>query len=258
MTTSTQTLTREAALTWLQRWDDQQATYFTDREERFEVICDVVEHVLDRPDPLIVDLGVGPGSLATRLLQRLPGARMIGADMDPLLLGLAERAYGGDRFRTVRVDLRADGWLDALELDRAPDAFVSTTALHWLDRAPLMRLLTTAARSLAPGGLVVDGDHLYDGLAAPRLDDLTRAVARGASQRAGAAEGESWADWWDAVRQAPELVELCREREAADLGHTVVDLPTPADYLQAFRDGGCVEAGPVWQVGDDRVLVGLR
>ncbi|KNX36804.1 class I SAM-dependent methyltransferase [Luteipulveratus halotolerans] len=256
MTTSTQTLTPEAALTWLQRWDAQQATYFTDREERFEVICDVVEHVLDRPDPLIVDLGVGPGSLATRLLQRLPGARVVGADMDPLLLGLAERAYGGDRFRTVRVDLRTDGWLDALELDRAPDAFVSTTALHWLDRPALMRLLTTASSALVPGGVVVDGDHLYDG--ARSLDELTRVLADRAADRAGRVEGEDWRAWWDAVPAAPELAALRDARARVDLAHDVHDLPSTADYLQAMRDGGCSQVGQVWQVGDDRVVVGLR
>lgn len=42
------------------------------REVRFAVIGDAVEELVDRPDPLIVDLGIGPGSLATRLLDRIP------------------------------------------------------------------------------------------------------------------------------------------------------------------------------------------
>lgn len=35
-----------------------------DREARFEVIGDVLTELLVRPDPLIVDLGVGPGTPA--------------------------------------------------------------------------------------------------------------------------------------------------------------------------------------------------
>jgi len=74
---------------WLRRWDAQQ--------ERFAVLCDVVEHVLaEESERVIVDLGRGPGSLAARLRDRLPGARIIGIDTDPLLLGLA-RAHYGDR-----------------------------------------------------------------------------------------------------------------------------------------------------------------
>lgn len=259
MTSITSTLpTPDQARHWLRRWDAQQATYFVDREERFEVICDVVESVIGRPDPLVVDLGVGPGSLSQRLLHRLPHARVVGADMDPLLLGLAQQAYGDDRFRVVRVDLRQDGWLDALELDRAPDAFVSTTALHWIEREPLMRVLSAAAQALAPGGVFVDGDHLYDGDSSPRIDQLTRTIAEGAAHRAGRTDAEDWATWWQAVEAAPELSDLWRERLQADLGHEVRDLPTPNDYLTALRRGGCQEAGQVWQVGDDRVVVGLR
>src|SRR5699024_553104 len=80
------------ARAWIASWDAQQATFFTDREERFAVVVDVLETVLGRPDPLVVDLGCGPGSLAARIHDRLPGAAVVGADMDPLLLGLARAA----------------------------------------------------------------------------------------------------------------------------------------------------------------------
>lgn len=254
----TTTLDRQSALAWLQRWDDQQATYFADRETRFAVICDVLEHVLDRPDPLVVDLGVGPGSLSQRVLARMPEARVVGVDMDPLLLGLAETAYGSDRFRTVQAELRQDGWLDALELDRAPDAFVSTTALHWLEREPLTRVLHAAVAALAPGGVVVDGDHLYELDGGPRLDELNRVIAERLGERAGRTEAEDWAEWWRAVDQAPELASLRERRAQVDLSHEVVDRPTVHDYLSALREGGCREAGQVWQAGGDRVVVGLR
>lgn len=250
-------LTKERALYWLDRWDRQQEHYMPDREERFAVIGDILEELVDRADPLVVDLGVGPGSLAHRLLDRLPGATVVGADADPLLLGLATLAYGGERFRTVHADLRADGWYARLGLDRAPDAFVSTTALHWMDRAAVRSVLLTCAQVLPPGGVFVNGDHLYEGAAAQRLDTLARALTTRRALRAGVRRPEDWAAWWQAVEHAPELAELVSARDGG-FDHTVHDRPTVHDYLDFLREGGFVEAGLGWQVGDDRIVVGIR
>jgi SAM-dependent methyltransferase len=246
-------LTRDRALYWLARWDRQQEYYMPDREERFAVIADVLEERLTRPDPLIVDLGSGPGSLAVRLLERLPQARVVGIDADPLLRGLADLAHGSDRLRTVAGDLRAADWFAALELDRAPDAFVSTTALHWMDKAPLRELIARCGAEIAPGGVFVNGDHLYE---SPQLDGLARALTTRRKRRAGAERPEDWATWWQAVEAAPELAELVAER-AGGFAHTVGDKPTVHDYLAFLREAGFAEAGTVWQVGDDRVVVGL-
>jgi SAM-dependent methyltransferase len=250
-------LTKDRALYWLERWDRQQEYYMPDREERSAVIGDVLDELLDRPDPLVVDLGVGPGSLAHRLLTRFPGATVVGVDADPLLLGLAELAYAGERFRTVFADLRADGWYEHLDLPRRPDAFVSTTALHWVDRLPLRALLATCAKALPAGGVFIDGDHLYEGAAGQRLDTLTRALTRRRARRAGVDREEDWAAWWDAAERAPELAELVAAR-GGGFAHTVDDKPTLHDYLEFLREGGFAEAGSAWQVGDDRILVGIR
>ncbi|WP_280438025.1 class I SAM-dependent methyltransferase [Nocardia carnea] len=242
---------------WLERWNRQQERYMPDRELRFEVIGDVLTDLLDRPDPLIVDLGVGPGTLAQRLLARLPGARVVGVDADPLLLALAEAAHGSHRLRTVFADLRDPGWPAALDLDRAPDAFVSTTALHWMNREPLRALIRTCAAALPPGGVFVDGDHLYEGSAGPRLDTLGRALTARRAERCGTAGAEDWADWWSAVETAPELTELVRLRDGG-FEHAVHDRPTVHDYLAFAVEAGFTEAGTVWQYGDDRVVVAIR
>jgi SAM-dependent methyltransferase len=255
---NTALLTADRARYWLDRWDRQQEYYMPDREERFAVVADVVSEIVQRADPLIVDLGVGPGSLATRLLERMPTARVVGVDADPLLRGLADLAYGGDRFRTVLTDLRRGGWYDALELDRAPDAFVSTTALHWMEREPLRRFIASCGAALPPGGVFVDGDHLYELAAGPRLDELMRALTQRRFARTGAHRDEDWEAWWAAVHAAPELTELVAARKAADFAHAVTDKPSVHDYITFLRDAGFTEAGTIWQIGDDRVLVGIR
>ncbi|MBK1787199.1 methyltransferase domain-containing protein [Prauserella sp. ASG 168] len=250
-------LSAERALYWLERWDRQQEYYMPDREERFAVVGDVLDEQLGRPDPLIVDLGVGPGSLAVRLLDRFPGATVVGVDADPLLIGLAEAAYGCERFRTVFADLREDGWYAELGLGRAPDAFVSTTALHWMNRLPLRDLLATCGQVLGSGGVFVNGDHLYEGAEGPGLDALTRALTKRRAARAGVVRDEDWAAWWQAVESAPELADLVTAR-AGGFEHTVTDKPTVHDYVAFLREGGFAEAGTVWQVGDDRIIAGIR
>src|SRR5205823_13275463 len=126
-------LGRAAAREWIRRWDLQQEDSLPDREDRFTALIDAVEEGTGRPDPLVLDLGCGPGSLSVRLLDRIPAATVVAVDADPLLLTLGRAAYGERaRLRFADCDLRAPGWAAALGLDRLADAAVSTTALHWL------------------------------------------------------------------------------------------------------------------------------
>jgi SAM-dependent methyltransferase len=252
-------LATETAHHWLDRWDRQQEVYIADREERFAVIADVVEAVAERPDPLVVDLGCGPGSLAARLLERLPGASVVGVDADPLLLGMARAGYG-DRpgLQFVEGDLRTSGWAGRLGLDRAPDALVSTTALHWMNRRQFGRLVTDAAELLRPGGVFVNGDHVYEGDLQPHLDRLQLAVRAGRERRVRAGGDEDWKAWWDAVERAPELAELVAARAATGVEHAKSDTPTYTEHLGLLRAAGFTEAGTVWQTGDDRVLVAIK
>lgn len=83
MTADAADLTTPAARAWIDRWDTQQQGYLPDREERFTALIDAVAEAAGRPDPLVLDLGCGPGSLATRLLDRIPGATVVAVDADP-------------------------------------------------------------------------------------------------------------------------------------------------------------------------------
>ncbi|MGV9797064.1 class I SAM-dependent methyltransferase [Mycobacterium sp. NPDC003449] len=250
------TLTTALAEQWLERWDRQQEYYMPDREERFDIVIDILEEVVARPDPLVVDLGIGPGSLAHRLVDRIPQAHVVGVDADPLLLGLGTTARPHPHIRTVLADLREPGWFDALGLDRAPDAYVSSTALHWMNRAPLKDLLRRCGANIAAGGVFVDADHLYEGTDGPELDRVARALTARRAERRGGRNGEDWAQWWAAVESAPELGELVRDRDGG-FAHPVDDRPSVHDYLDFLRAGGFREAGILWQMGDDRVIAGI-
>lgn len=250
------TVPRDIAARWLQRWDAQQQRYVADREERFTVLCDVLEAGLaDVTEPVIVDLGCGPGSLSARLHERLPHARIAGVDSDPLLLGLA-RAHYGPGFDWVDADLATPSWTD--RVPHPIHAAVSTTALHWLPTDRLGDLYRTVAGLLAPGGLLVNGDHL--GLGDPRLDTLAARVRDGRAARVGVSAAEDWLGWWDAVLADPALAGLATERAArtgGDTQHHGNGLSL-AGHQELLRTAGFTASAAVWQVGDDHVLVGVK
>ncbi|ADD44258.1 class I SAM-dependent methyltransferase [Stackebrandtia nassauensis] len=250
-------LTPDFARSWLARWDRQQEGYLPEREERFTAIIDAVEAGVDRPDPVIIDLGCGPGSLSVRLLDRLPKATVVAVDADPVLLALGEAAYG-DRagLRFVKADLVELGWTTALGLERPADAAVSTTALHWLDPTDLRRMYANLATVLAPGALFLNGDHLYVDKET-RLAKLENALVDTLKDRVfGDNPPESWALWWDAVAADPVLAPLFAKREiAAHYGSPAGQLAT---HVEALDAAGFSEVGTIWQVGNDRVLCGVR
>ncbi|WP_432136527.1 MULTISPECIES: class I SAM-dependent methyltransferase [unclassified Streptomyces] len=244
---------------WVERWENQQRHYAVDREDRFTVIADLVEHTTaGRPGrPLVVDLGCGPGSLAARLARRLPAADIVAVDCDPLLLELA-RTHHADAARYVDTVIGADGWTRALFLDRPLDAAVSTTALHYLEPPALLRTYRQLAALLRPGGVLVNGDHFPPG--DPALAELTTAVGTRRAQRQRTQAHEDWNAWWSAVADDPECADLLaerRHRQSATGTDSAVRLSLPG-HVDLLRRAGFGHAGAVWQYGDSAVLVAVR
>ncbi|WP_237774208.1 class I SAM-dependent methyltransferase [Actinosynnema sp. ALI-1.44] len=249
-------MTSTAAETWLRRWDTQQERYIADREERFTVLCDVVEAALaDVEQPVVLDLGCGPGSLAGRLRPRLPHATIIGIDSDPLLLGLA-RSHYTDGITWIDADLGTGDWV--AEVPRTIHAAVSTTALHWLPEHKLAELYRTVSTLMAPGGVFVNGDHMGPG--DEYLNGLAAVVRRRRAARAGVEDNEDWGAWWDAARTAPELAALAQAREERLVhkdDHNANTLTTPS-HAELLRAAGFSSVAPLWQVGDDHILVAVK
>lgn len=248
------TLTRAHARRWLDRWDRQQEGYMPSREARFDTLVDAVAETAGRADPLVLDLGCGPGSLGARLGERLPGAAVVGIDTDPLLMALGAAAYDGIRF--VDADLRVEGWSTVAGLPRPADAAVSTTALHWLPEEALTALYRELASVLRPGGVFLNGDHLA-AAEGTRLAALERALAvRATDRRFPEGRPEDWAAWWAAVEEDPVLTDLHADRErrramAAHHGFESLHLET---HVTALAKAGFTEIGTLWQEGDDRLL----
>ena len=254
---------------WIGRWDRQQEVYLADREERFTALIDAVEAGAGRPDPLVIDLGCGPGSLAVRLLDRLPAATVVAIDADPVTLALGHAAYGerpGLRFADV--DLRVPGWESRLGLNpgQQADAVVSTTALHWLTGPELRALYAALGVLLRRGGLFLDGDHLrlHQG-SAPVLAAIERALEEREGLRrfpdGHAGRADDWAQWWLAATADPALADAAAERARRGLGacdHSQADGVRLDTHVSALRAAGFAEVGTIWQRGGNRLLCAVR
>jgi SAM-dependent methyltransferase len=252
-------LDRDTARGWIERWDRQQEESLPDREDRFTALIDAVEEGTGRADPLVLDIGCGPGSLAVRLLGRLPRATVVGIDADPVTLALGRAAYRDvPGLRLVDLDLRVPGWSTRLGLDRAPDVAVSTTALHWLPEQDLRAMYAELASVLRPGALLLNGDHFaLDPKQSPTLNRLDRALRhREDLRRFPAGHPESWRAWWEAVASDPALAGHAAERNLrhVDAGHTDSESTQLATHVDALRAAGFAEIGTLWQRGDNRLL----
>lgn len=118
---------------------------------------DVVRKLAMGPGDVVVDVGCGTGSLALRLKQHQPGARIIGVDPDPEVLGIARH-----KMRRAGVDIQfVQGMGDkAAELigAGAADKTVSSLVLHQCP-VPMKRdIVRNMFQLLKPGGQLVIAD----------------------------------------------------------------------------------------------------
>ena len=141
---------------------------------------------------------------------------------------------------------------------QTPDAVVSTTALHWLPPEALVRVYAGAAKLLATGGVLLNGDHFRFDNRSPTLRRIAAAHDEATQQRAHAAGALTWNAWWEDVRAQPGAAALAAVREdrfanRPDSPETAVDF-----QLAALTQAGFTEVGTVWQLLDDYVVLGVR
>ncbi|MGW0122475.1 class I SAM-dependent methyltransferase, partial [Streptomyces sp. NPDC003327] len=249
-------LTAAEAAPWVDRWELQQQHYATARTERLRVVTDVVAHVCrDSGRPVIADLGCGPGSLAARLAERLPHARVIGVDHDPLLLALGRAVHGG-AVTFVDASIGSGPWAAAACGDRPLDAVVSATALHYLPPDELAAVYEQVHGCLRPGGVLVNADHLFQDDAPVRA--LAAAVGHGCSARRDAPRAEDWAGWWAAVAAHDGFAELLAERARRPAGPGRDNGLSAREHAELLRKAGFAAVGTVWQYGHSVVLTAVR
>ncbi len=106
----------------------------------------------------VVDLGGGSGRLLERVLERFADTQAVLVDQSAAFLAIAERRLARfiDRVTLVESKLQ-DDW--TAKLPTAPDALVSTSAIHHLEPAEKQAIYKQCYDALAPGGLFINGDE---------------------------------------------------------------------------------------------------
>ncbi|NUK03636.1 class I SAM-dependent methyltransferase [Streptomyces lunaelactis] len=227
-----------------------------DREERFRVMLDMVGALVG-PEPRVLDLACGTGSITDRLLTRFPKATSTGVDLDPALLTIAEGYFDGDRRVTfVTADLKDPEWVRKLP-DEQYDAVLTATALHWLHSEPLATLYGQLAGVVREGGVFMNADHMIDG-ATPRINAAERAQRHAQMDGAKAAGALDWADWWALAAKDPVLAGPTAKRYEIYGEHADGDMPSPQWHAETLRTAGFAEARAVWASPSDTLLLALK
>ncbi len=126
-------------------------------------MVDVVLEFLPFPSDAaftVLELGIGTGFFAKRLLETYPAARVIGIDGAESMVEMAASRLGP---MADRVDFRVGDFreLDKLiRTDEMPAAVLSSYALHHLDREEKQRVIRESVDCLQPGGWFLNADLL--------------------------------------------------------------------------------------------------
>jgi 2-polyprenyl-3-methyl-5-hydroxy-6-metoxy-1,4-benzoquinol methylase len=125
----------------------------TTRESHFK------ERVLDRAGvqngQRVLDLGCGTGTLALEVLERAPGARVIGADADPAIL---ERARAKAKKQGAEVEFDEALSTALPSGSEGFDVVLSTLVFHHLSDEAKRGSADEIKRVIRPGGRVVVAD----------------------------------------------------------------------------------------------------
>ncbi len=180
----------------------------------------------ENPEPrVIVDVAGGAGKFLSVLLDRFPGARGVWLDASPSMLerARADLARFGDRVDFLVGDM---GALRAAGVPEGVDVITTSRASHHLDRAELHAFYAEAAGLLAPGGWLVNLDHV-----AP--DDV-------------------WNRRFRSVRK------VFVPPPPVSTHHHDRPLPGVEDHLDGYRAAGITEADIAWKAFISCLFVGRK
>jgi tRNA (cmo5U34)-methyltransferase len=243
------------------RWNTNNATRAYDAaapvihplyEEVQRRILDLLAPVADGNESfLLVDVGGGSGRLVEKVLERFANARVVLVDQSPAFLAIAAERLSrfSGRFELVEKRLQ-DDWLEALP--GAPQAIVSTSAIHHLVADEKRQLYSTCFAALAPGGLLINGDEFRPAEDAEFLARLNRWDAH---MKSAIADGRITASF-----QA--TFDHWHERNIRDFGaphKSGDDCQATAEVQQQYlRDAGFTNVETPWQLEMWGTLIGRK
>ena len=184
----------------LREYDARIRTFIPRYDEMLDAAAATVNALRPR---VVVDLGIGTGALASRVVRR--GVGLVGIDEDAGIL-----AFAGRRLRTNRPTLVAGSFL---RVSLPPcDAIVASLALHHVESLSAKgKLYRRACAALGDKGVFVTADCFPSSLSAPAVDGRRAWLAhleRSYSPRAAREFLRTWAreDFYTTIEQEVALM----------------------------------------------------
>jgi SAM-dependent methyltransferase len=189
------------------RWAERNAGEATSRRQSLDLLLKILADFLaaGTVPPRVLDLGCGPGLIASRILDEIATSSVVGVDGSAAMLELARERlapYPG-RFSLGRADFDA---MTPNDLAGGPfGAAIAVQAIHNCSDAGKQRVLRSARAVLAPGGLFLLLDRIR--LATPALFSVYRGVwdQLGPVSYGQHHEGATYAEHVDKVERGGDL-----------------------------------------------------
>ncbi|SNY03846.1 class I SAM-dependent methyltransferase [Paractinoplanes atraurantiacus] len=227
---------------WRSTWDEVMAGFVPGMAGLESAIAATVEAVRGGSPRRCLDLGGGPGVLASRMSARWPAGRVTMVDLDPVLLSLA-RAAG---VSVIDADLDSAAWTGLA--GGGYDLVTSVMTVHYLPPPAIRDLYRRCRRVLAPGGLLIVADLMPD--------DGLPSVMRAMDPSPGDAAAEmAWVQWWSDLSQAQEFRHLMAARADVFRDRVPANFAGTLSWHQAAaRAAGFTETGLIWRDGRHAAL----
>ena len=214
------------------------------RHKMVQVALDILP--LDPDSELrALDLGVGTGFFAERLLSRYPLARVVAVDGAASMVDLSETRLGS---LSAQVDFRIGDFRDLGEMLSPEDAFdlvISSYALHHLDGGEKGVVVRECVDRLRSGGWFLNADIIA--AESEALDERYQALrVQGILERASPDDER----FRDASTTRAFLDDL--EKREQDKPRAL------AQDLEALRAAGLASVSAVWVEYREAVMVGIK
>ena len=133
--------------------------------ESFDVFCDAIK----KQNPEVLELACGPGNITTYLLSKRPDLKILGTDLAPRMLELAQKINPTAQFQLL--DCR-----EILKLGKSFDAIMCGFCLPYLTKKEAIQLIADASKVLNEHGVIyistMEDHNANSGLRAGSKGDL--------------------------------------------------------------------------------------
>ncbi len=174
--------------------------------ESFDVFCDAIK----KQNAEVLELACGPGNITTYLLSKRSDLKILGTDLAPRMLELAQKLNATAQFQLI--DSR-----EILKLGKSFDAIMCGFCLPYLTKDEAIQLIVDASQMLNENGVIyistMEDDNTKSGLRAGSKGDLIFMNFHEAEYLSGALTNYGF-----------EIISLTRKQYPGNNGEQTIDL----------------------------------